>query len=70
MIDYIGLEIILRDRQKDRRYLHEKIGLSWDTIAKFKKGESVNLATIEKLCLHFNCKIEDLVEIKKGSGHP
>lgn len=65
MISYIGLEIVLRNHEKDRKYLHEQLGLSWDTIAKFKKGESVTLATLEKICLHFNCEIEDLVKIKK-----
>lgn len=66
MISYIGLEEILREHQKDRKYLHEYLGLSWDTIAKFKKGESVTLATIEKICIHFNCNIEDIVKIKRS----
>lgn len=65
MISYVGLEEILREHQKDRKYLHEHLGLSWDTIAKFKKGESVTLATIEKICIHFNCNIEDIVKIKR-----
>lgn len=65
MIDYIGLEKKLREKQLDRKYLHEKLGLSWDTIAKFRKGESVTIATIEKICLDFNCSISEIVEIKK-----
>lgn len=65
MINYIGLELVLRGNKKDRKYLHEVLGISWDTISKFKKGESVNLSTLEKICLHFDCKIEDIVEIKK-----
>lgn len=65
MISYIGLEEVLRDHQKDRNYLHHKLGLSWTTIAKFKKGESVSLSILEKICLEFNCNIEDIVKIKK-----
>ncbi|WP_053983448.1 helix-turn-helix domain-containing protein [Niameybacter massiliensis] len=65
MISYIGLEEILREHSKDRKYLHDHVGLSWDTIAKFKKGESVNLSTVEKICLEFNCNIEDIVKIKR-----
>ena len=65
MIDYKGLDMLLIEREKDRKYLHEHLGLSWDTIAKFKKGESVTLATIEKICIHFNCNIEDIVKIKR-----
>lgn len=65
MISYVGLEEVLREHQKDRKYLHEHLGLSWDTIAKFKKGESVTLGTMEKICLEFNCNIEDIVKIKR-----
>lgn len=65
MLDYKDLEMVLVEHEKDRTYLHEHLGLSWDTIAKFKKGESVNLGTIEKICLHFSCNIEDTVQIKK-----
>lgn len=65
MIDYIGLDIVLRNNGKNRKYLHEKLGLSKDTIAKFKKGDSVSLLTIERICLDLDCKIEDIVEIKK-----
>jgi DNA-binding Xre family transcriptional regulator len=33
------------------------------TIAKINRGESVNLSTIEKICLHLNVPIEKVVEI-------
>lgn len=68
MLDYTGLNVQLALHQKDRTYLHTKLGLSWDTIAKFKKGESVSLSTIERICLDLGCNIEDLVQIKKGPG--
>jgi DNA-binding Xre family transcriptional regulator len=35
------------------------------TIAKINRGEPVNLSTIEKICLHLDVKIEEVVEIKK-----
>lgn len=65
MISYVGLEEVLRDRQKDRNYLHDKLGLSWTTIAKFKKGESVSVSILEKICLELNCEIGDIVKIKR-----
>lgn len=65
LIDYIGLERVLREKKKDRKYLHEELGISKVTIAKFKKGESVSLSVIERICLGLDCKIEDIVEIKK-----
>ena len=65
MISYKGLEDVLKNNKKNRKYLHEKLGISKDTIAKFAKCESVSLSTIERICLHFNCRIEEIVEIKK-----
>lgn len=65
VISYVGLEEVLRDRGKDRRYLHDVVGLSNDTIAKFRKGESVSISVIERICLALDCPIEDVVKIKK-----
>lgn len=65
MIDYTGLERILRDRKKDRKYLNEKLGISWPTIAKFKKCESVSVSVLERICLDLGCDIGDIVSIKK-----
>lgn len=65
MISYVGLEEVLREHQKDRNYLHDHLGLSWTTIAKFKKGESVSLSILERICIEFNCNIEDIVKIKR-----
>ena len=65
LIDYIGLERVLRDRKKDRTYLHQELGISKVTIAKFKKGESVSLSIIERICIGLDCRIEEIVEIKK-----
>ena len=65
MIDYIGLDIMLRKRNKDRKYLNEKLGISWTTIAKFKKGESVSVSVLERICLDLDCNIGDICAIKK-----
>ncbi|MGL5676860.1 MAG: helix-turn-helix domain-containing protein [Cellulosilyticaceae bacterium] len=65
MISYVGLEEVLRERQKDRNYLHHHLGLSWTTIAKFKKGESVSVSVLEKICLDLKCDISDIVKIRE-----
>ena len=43
----------------------EKVGFSTNTLSKLSKNESVTLSILEKICLCLNCKIEDVVEIKK-----
>jgi len=65
MIDYIGLEILLRSKGKNLKWLHDNTGISWDVLRKFKKGESVSLSTLERICIALDCKISDIVEIKK-----
>ena len=67
LIDYIGLEKILREQGKNLTYLHEKVGISWDILRKFRKGESVTVATLEKICLELNCDIGDIVEVISDS---
>lgn len=57
LFDYMHFnKLLIKDIQKDT-------GLSPRTIAKFKKGESVSLATIEKICLFYQIPIEQVVEI-------
>ena len=68
MIDYVGLERILRSKGKDRKYLHDILGISWPTIAKFKKGESVSVSVLERICLELDCDIGDIVSIKKDQS--
>ena len=60
MIDYLGLDRVLREKHKDR-----KLGISWPTIAKFKKGESVSVSVLERICLDLDCDIGDICTIKK-----
>nr|DAT81671.1 MAG TPA: Cro/C1-type HTH DNA-binding domain protein [Caudoviricetes sp.] len=65
MIDYIGLEMVLREQGKNLTYLHEHVGISWDIIRKFRKGESVSVSTLERICLDLGCDIGDICSIKK-----
>jgi len=44
--------------------VRKAVGISPKTAAKFKKGESVSLSTVERICLHYKIPIEQVVEIK------
>ncbi len=63
MLDYSGLNVELAKRGLNKKWLHDQLHLSFGTIAKFAKGESVQLSTIEKICIALNCNIEDVVKI-------
>ena len=65
MISYDPLWKILIDKKITKTELREMVGFSTNTLAKLSKNESVTLSILEKICLNLNCKIEDVVEIKK-----
>lgn len=65
MIDYTGLNVELAKRGLNKKWLHEQLNISSGTIAKFAKGESVQLSTIEKICVALDCNIEDIICIIK-----
>lgn len=64
MICYDRLWKTLVDRHMKKTELRDKIGISNATLAKFGKGEPVNLKIIESICRELQCGIEDVVEIK------
>lgn len=53
------------DNNITRGYLHDKLGITWPTISKLRDDEYVKIQTLEKICLHFNLTLNDIVEIKK-----
>jgi DNA-binding Xre family transcriptional regulator len=62
MISYEPLNQTLKERNMVISDLRGDI-LNSRTIAKINRGESVNLSTIEKICLHLDVPIEKVVEI-------
>lgn len=65
MITYDKLWKLLIDKKMTKTELREKVGFSTNTLSKLSKNESVTVATLEKICLYLDCKIEDVIEIKK-----
>lgn len=65
MISYDPLWKLLIDKNMTKTELRENVGFSTNTLAKLSKNDSVTLGILEKICLYLDCKIEDIVEIKK-----
>lgn len=63
MISYKPFEHLLIDRDLMKKDVSEMSGVHAQTFSKMSRGESVNLETIERICLALNCRIEDIVEI-------
>lgn len=63
MIDYTGLRILLAQKNLKFKYLHSELGIHPTVIAKLNKDEYVSLEIIERICLHFDIGIENILKI-------
>lgn len=43
--------------------LREAVGFSTSTLAKMTKGEYVSLETVDNICQHLGCRVEEVIEI-------
>lgn len=64
MISYKPLFKLLLERDITKTQLRIAVGFSSATLAKMSKGEYISLETIENICKHLNCKIEDVIEVQ------
>lgn len=63
----INLRELLWERNVSGIQLHRATGISQAKISEIIRGKRTNvtLDTIERICLFLDCKINELVEIKK-----
>lgn len=71
MIVKNNLRILMAKHKMNIKDVHERTGLSRTTISKLYNDESTTIAfeTIYKLCVLFNCEVQDLIfldENEKG----
>ncbi|WP_339278447.1 helix-turn-helix transcriptional regulator [Paenibacillus sp. FSL W8-0426] len=50
------------DRGMKKTDLKTELGLGPSTVAKFEKGENVSMDVLDKLCTHFACTPNDIIE--------
>ena len=62
---YNKLWKILIDKRMTKKTLMERTGVSKATFAKMKKGESVTLDILARLCKELNVDIGDIVELER-----
>lgn len=61
-ISYLPLEILLLKNGKNKQFLREDLRISPATIARISKNQVVTLDVLLKICDHFDCRIQDVVE--------
>lgn len=65
VVSYRPLEVLMAEKGVNRKYLKDTLLISAGTLAKIAKGEFIALAVLLKICEHFDCRIQDVVEFVK-----
>lgn len=64
-ISYKPLELLLVKEGVNRKYLHEELLIANGTLAKISKGEHIAMSVIQRICDHFDCQIQDVVQFER-----
>lgn len=67
MVDYSGLEKLLKERGLTKSALGKKLEISSRTIAKIGRGEKLSRIVREKICAYLECNPEDIFAEKSDN---
>ncbi|MDD6018280.1 MAG: helix-turn-helix transcriptional regulator [Clostridiales bacterium] len=59
---YKPLWKLLIDHDMNKKELMQKTGISKSTMDKMGRNENISMDILDRICTHFNCRIEDVVE--------
>lgn len=62
-VSYKKLWKILIDKDMKKKDLQAEAGISWASVTKLSKGETVSMEVLMKVCKTLNCDIGDIVEL-------
>ena len=62
-VSYKKLWKILIDRDMKKKDLQAKAGISWASVTKLSKGETVSMEVLMNVCKTLNCDIGDIMEL-------
>lgn len=68
MVSYKPLWHTLIEKGIKKMELVKLVGMSSSTLAKLNNDNYVALEVIDRICQALDCRIEDVVEIKKNPG--
>lgn len=61
-VSYKKLWKLLIDKDMIKKDLHQQTGVSWATITKMSRGETVSMEVLLKICQVLHCDVGDIVE--------
>lgn len=62
-VSYKKLWKILIDKDMKKKDLQVAAGISWASVTKLSKGETVSMDVLMKVCKALNCNIGDVVDL-------
>lgn len=62
-VSYKKLWKILIDKDMKKKDLQAAAGISWASVTKLSKGETVSMEVLMKVCKTLNCDIVDIMEL-------
>ena len=62
-VSYKKIWKILIDKDMKKKDLQAETGISWASVTKLSKGETVSMEVLMKVCKTLNCDIGDIMEL-------
>ena len=62
-VSYKKLWKMLIDKDMKKKDLQADVGVSWASVTKLSKGETVSMEVIMKICKTLNCNIGDIMDL-------
>jgi DNA-binding Xre family transcriptional regulator len=66
-VSYKKLWKLLIDKDMKKKDLQAVAGVSWASVTKLSKGETVSMDVLMKVCNALHCDIGDIMEIISGA---
>lgn len=67
-VSYKKLWKLLIDKDMMKKDLQQQAGVSWATITKMSKGETVSTEVLMKVCQVLDCNVGDIMDFVKEEG--
>ncbi len=67
-VSYKKLWKLLIDKEMKKKDLQASSGVSWASITKMSKNETVSMDVLMKVCKALNCNIGDIVDLLPSDG--
>ncbi|RHP96137.1 XRE family transcriptional regulator [Firmicutes bacterium AM59-13] len=67
-VSYKKLWKLLIDKDMKKKDLQAKAGISWTSVTKLSKGETVSMEVLMKVCKALECNIGDIMDLIQKEG--